>query len=138
MDFMKPATVREGIKWLPDKKIDVLFVTLNKSDKDYSPTTMYNDYFISETLFHWQSQSTTSDTSPTGQHYINHRLQGSKVLLCVRDNRKDPWGNSAPYSVLGFVDYVQHTGSKPMNVVWRLADEIPAKYINQTRKMLVG
>ena len=30
------------------------------------------------------------------------------------------------------------TGSKPMNVVWRLADEIPAKYINQTRKMLVG
>ena len=138
MDFMKPSTVREGIKWLPDKKIDVLFVTLNKSDKDYSPTTMYNDYSISETMFHWQSQSTTSDSSPTGQRYINHRIQGSKVLLCVREAKKDPWGNAAPYSVLGFVDYVQHTGSRPMNIVWRLSDEIPAKYLKQTRKMLVG
>ena len=138
MDFMKPSTVREGVKWLPDKKIDVLFVTLNKSDKDYSPTTMYNDYSISETMFHWQSQSTTSDSSPTGQRYINHRTQGSKVLLCVREDKKDTWGNPAPYSVLGFVDYVQHTGNKPMNVVWRLADEIPAKYIKQTKKMLVS
>ncbi len=138
MDFMKPSTVREGVKWLRDKKIDILFVTLNKSNKDYSPTTMYNDYSINETMFHWQSQSTTSSSSPTGQRYINHGTQGSKVLLCVREDKKDPWGNAAPYSVLGFVDYVQHTGSKPINVVWRLADEIPAKYIKQTRKMLIG
>ena len=56
LDFMKPSTVREGVKWLPEKNIDVFFVTLNKADKDYSPTTMYNDYSISEDLFHWQSQ----------------------------------------------------------------------------------
>lgn len=49
MDFMKPSTVREGVKWLPDKEIDVFFITLNKSDKDYSPTTMYQDYSINET-----------------------------------------------------------------------------------------
>ncbi len=138
LDFEKPSTVREGVKWLPDKKIDVLFVTLNKSDKDYSPTTMYNDYSINETMFHWQSQSTTSDTSPTGQRYIQHREKGSKVLLCVRESKKDQWGNAAPYSVLGFVSYIQHTGSRPMNVVWQLEEEIPAKYIKQTRKMLVS
>ena len=57
MDFMKPNTVREGTKWLEDKKVDVFFVTLNKSDKDYSPTTMYEDYSINEEFFHWQSQS---------------------------------------------------------------------------------
>lgn len=73
MDFMKPATVREGVKWLPDKQLDVFLVTLNKADKDYSPTTMYNDYSISESLFHWQSQSTTAENSPTGQRYIHHR-----------------------------------------------------------------
>ena len=56
LDYMKPSTVREGVKWLPEKKIDVFFVTLNKSDKEYSPTTMYNDYSINERLFHWQSQ----------------------------------------------------------------------------------
>lgn len=55
MDFMKPATVREGVKWLPEKQLDVFFITLNKSDKDYSPTTMYKDYSINESLFHWQS-----------------------------------------------------------------------------------
>ena len=53
MDYMTPNNVREGVKWLPDKQVDVLFITLNKSDKDYSPTTMYNDYSINEHLFHW-------------------------------------------------------------------------------------
>lgn len=28
-----------------------------------SPTTMYNDYSINESLFHWQSQSTTAENS---------------------------------------------------------------------------
>ena len=138
LDFMKPATVREGVKWLPDKKLDVLFVTLNKSDKDYSPTTMYQDYSINKTLFHWQSQSTTSDRSKTGQRYIHHRAEGSRILLCVRDAKKDAWGGTASYSVLGFVDYVQHTGSNPMSITWRLAAEIPAKYIRQTNKLIVS
>lgn len=44
LDFLKPATVREGVKWLPEKQLNVFFVTLNKADKDYSPTTMYKDY----------------------------------------------------------------------------------------------
>ena len=52
LDFLKPATVREGVKWLPEKQLDVFFVPLNKADKDYSPTTMYKDYSINESLFH--------------------------------------------------------------------------------------
>ncbi len=46
LDFMKPSSLREGVKWLPEKQLDIFFITLNKSDKDYSPTTMYNDYSI--------------------------------------------------------------------------------------------
>lgn len=93
MDFMKPSIVREGVKWLPDKNIDVFFITLNKSDKDYSPTTMYQDYSINETLFHWQSQSTTNAEGKVGQRYINHRKNGSKVLLFVREFKNDIYGN---------------------------------------------
>jgi len=37
-DFLKPATVREGVKYLPFKNVNIFFITLNKSDKDYSPT----------------------------------------------------------------------------------------------------
>ncbi len=136
MDFMKPNTVREGVKYLPDKKADVLFVTLNKSDKDYSPTTMYNDYSINEVLFHWQSQSTTSDTSTTGQRYINHRKTGDRELIFVRECKNNKLG-AAPYTFLGIADYVSHEGSKPMNVVWKLREPIPAKYIKKTNKLVV-
>lgn len=138
MDFMKPNTVREGVKWLPEKETDVFLITLNKSDKDYSPTTMYNDYSINEILFHWQSQSTTADTSTTGQRYIHHKERGSKVLLFVREFKNDTFGNTAPYTFLGTANYVKHNGSKPMNVTWKLDKPIPAKYLKKTNKLVVG
>lgn len=138
MDFMKPNTVREGVKWLPEKETDVFFITLNKSDKDYSPTTMYKDYSINEILFHWQSQSTTTDTSTTGQRYIHHKERGSKVLLFVREFKNDTFGNTAPYTFLGTANYVKHNGSKPMNVTWKLDKPIPAKYLKKTNKLVVG
>ncbi len=137
MDFMNPNSVREGVKWLPDKQIDVLFVTLNKSDKDYSPTTMYNDYSINEQLFHWQSQSTTTDTGSVGQRYINHRKRGSRVLLFVREFKSDMVG-AAPYTLLGIANYVKHSGSRPMNITWKLDKPIPAKYLKKTNKLVVG
>jgi superfamily II DNA or RNA helicase len=139
MDFMKPNTVREGVKWLPEKQLDVFFVTLNKSDKDYSPTTMYNDYSINESLFHWQSQSTTAADSPTGQRYIYHRDRGIKVLLFVREFKTDRITNSAEaYTYLGTASYVAHTGSKPMNIIWHLDRPIPAKFLKKTNKLVVG
>lgn len=139
LDFMKPSTVREGVKWLPEKKIDVFFVTLNKSDKDYSPTTMYNDYSINERLFHWQSQSTTADTSPTGQRYIHHRERGSRVLLFVREFKTDRiTGGAQAYTYLGTAKYVKHEGSRPMNITWSLDQPIPAKYLKKTNKLVVG
>ena len=139
MDFMKPSTVREGVKWLPDKHLDVFFITLNKSDKDYSPTTMYNDYSINETLFHWQSQSTTDEKSKTGQRYIHHKELGSKILLFVREFKSDRLSkNAEAYTFLGLANYVKHEGSKPMNITWRLKNPIPAKFLAKTNKLVVG
>ena len=139
LDFLKPSTVREGVKWLPDKQLDAFFVTLNKADKDYSPTTMYNDYSINESLFHWQSQSTTAENSATGQRYIHHRERGSKVLLFVREFKSDRITNGAEaYTYLGTSSYVSHTGSRPMNVTWELDRPIPAKFLKKTNKLVVG
>ena len=139
MDFMKPATVREGVKWLPEKNLDVFFITLNKADKDYSPTTMYNDYSINSELFHWQSQSTTAENSPTGQRYIHHVERGSRILLFVREFKTDRLSNSAAaYTFLGTATYVKHDGSRPMNITWRLDQPIPAKYLKKTNKLVVG
>ena len=139
MDFLKPATVREGVKWLPEKQLDVFFVTLNKADKDYSPTTMYKDYSINESLFHWQSQSTTAADSPTGQRYIHHRERGSKVLLFVREFKTDRIsGGAEAYTFLGTANYVKHEGSRPMNITWKLDRPIPAKFLKKTNKLAVG
>lgn len=137
LDFMKPNTVREGTKYLPDKKADVHFITLNKAEKDYSPTTMYEDYSINEMLFHWQSQSTTSKDSPTGQRYINHHSMGVYELLFVREFKQNKLG-AAPYTFLGTADFLSVGGSKPMNITWRLHKPIPAKYLRKTNKLVVG
>lgn len=117
--------------------LDVFFVTLNKSDKDYSPTTMYQDYSINETLFHWQSQSTTAANSPTGRRYIHHRELGTKILLFVREFKTDLAG-TAPYTFLGTASYVKHEGSHPMSITWKLDVPIPAKYLKKTNKLVVG
>ena len=135
LDYLKPSVVRQGVKWLPEKKLDVFINTLNKAEKDYSPTTMYNDYSINEWLFHWQSQSTTSDTSPTGQRYIHHAEMGSKVLLFVREYESDIVG-TAPFTFLGLAEYKSHEGSKPMSIVWQLRAPIPAKFIKKTNKLI--
>ena len=139
LDFLKTSSVREGVKWLPGKNLDIFFVTLNKADKDYSPTTMYNDYSINENLFHWQSQSTTAETSSMGQRYIHHDERGSKVLLFVREFKSDRiTGIAEAYTYLGTAHYVSHEGSRPMNITWRLDNPIPAKFLKKTNKLVVG
>lgn len=130
----KPRDCREGVKYLENINTDVLLVTLNKSDKDYTPTTLYEDYSINEQLFHWQSQSTTSEASKTGMRYI----QGtSKILLFVRET-KNVNNVAESYSLLGLCDYVSHTGSKPMSITWKMRRNIPAKFLKRTNQLLIG
>jgi superfamily II DNA or RNA helicase/HKD family nuclease len=88
---------REGVLHLEEPKLDAFFVTLHKTEGAYSPTTMYEDYAISERLFHWQSQNTTSIESPTGRRYIMHREEGYTPLLFVREHKRLPSGLAAPY-----------------------------------------
>ncbi|MCL6515315.1 DUF3427 domain-containing protein [Alicyclobacillus sp.] len=129
--------MREGVVHLPDRNLDVLFITLNKADKDFSPSTMYQDYAISDVLFHWQSQNATSPDSQTGRRYIHHREQGGRVVLFVREFKHDAAG-SLPYTYLGTAEYVRHSGSRPMNIVWRLHRPLPAKLWRETNKWVVG
>lgn len=134
LGYHQPNTMREGVKYLENINSDVFLITLNKTEKHYSPTTMYKDYSISDTLFHWQSQNTTSEASPTGQRYINQRALGSNILLFVRETKKAGSGAS-PYTFLGLADYVSHEGSRPMSIIWRLRRPIPAFYLEVTNKL---
>lgn len=131
-----PSTMREGVAWCPDINTDILLVTLKKTDTDYSPTTMYRDFALSPELFHWESQSTTNADSPTGQRYINHRINGGHVLLFVRESRTNSMGTS-PYVFLGPVDYLSHEGSRPMAITWRLRRPMPTELFIASRAAAV-
>nr|WP_300083850.1 DUF3427 domain-containing protein [Propioniciclava sp.] len=128
--YRPPSQFREGVlkTTLNGRVVDAFFVTLNKSEAEYSPSTMYRDYPISPTLFHWESQSTTSVGSETGQRYITG---GSTVLLFVRQERKNEFG-TAPYTYLGTASHVSHTGERPIAITWRLATPMPPDLYSET------
>ncbi|MFD3156788.1 DUF3427 domain-containing protein [Haloimpatiens sp. FM7330] len=131
----KKPSQREGVKYFKKEKIDAFFITLNKSERDYSPSTMYEDYAISENLFHWQSQSTTSVESQTGQRYINHRKTGNKILLFVREYNKVN-GITSSYYFLGTANYISHRGDRPISFTFRLDNEMPVKLLNKASKVI--
>lgn len=124
--FRNRPIQQTGVLHLKDRKMDVFFVTLQKSEDEYSPTTMYEDYLISHDLFHWQTQSNTSEQSSTGQRYIRHGELGYTPLLFVRETKNLPSGLSAPYYFLGPCQYVSHSGSRPISITWRLTHPVPA------------
>ncbi|WP_267243837.1 DUF3427 domain-containing protein [Streptomyces sp. PR69] len=121
-----PGHFREGVKWCESIRTDALLITLEKDAKDFSPQTRYRDYAMSDSLFHWESQNQTSETSPTGIRYQTHATQGSHVLLFVRRYKKTDIGGPQPWMLLGPANYVEHKGSKPMGVTWELRHEMPA------------
>jgi superfamily II DNA or RNA helicase len=135
MGVVDPGSVREGVKYIPEKHMDVLFVTLNKSEKYYSSTTMYNDYAIDQTMFHWETQSTVSPSSPTARRYFGSPGNGNTVLLFVREFRENLLGAS-PYIFMGSVSYKSHSGSNPVRIIWELERPVPKRYLETMNNML--
>jgi superfamily II DNA or RNA helicase len=125
-----PHGIREGVAFDQATKSDLFFVTLQKTEKHYSPTTRYRDYAISPELFHWESQSTTSVASRTGQRYLRHREQGTHILLFVRETRRED-GSAQPYVFLGPADYVTHSSERPIAITWRLRTPMPPDLFQQ-------
>jgi hypothetical protein len=111
---------REGVYFARDVPADLLAFTLDKTVGQFSPTTRYQDYAISRELIHWESQSTTRASSPTGQRYQRHVALGSHVLLFARLNVEE-----RAFHFLGPATYVRHAGEQPMAVTWRLRHALP-------------
>ena len=124
----KMQGVAAGVFSIDENNTELLFVTLNKSEKDFSPSTQYNDYFISEHRFHWQSQNTMSHSN-AGSRYANQHSSGRRFLLFVREDKKDGFGNTSPYYCMGLLNYVSSHGNYPMNIEWELQKPAMARFI---------
>ncbi len=136
--FEKKSSSREGVLNIKEKNTELLFVTLEKTEDKYSPTTMYDDYAINENLFHWQSQNSTKPESPKGKSYIEHKKDGKNIILFVRESNEDQNKKTMTYVCLGKVTYKSHYGSQPMSITWELETNIPPFLWKNIAKMAVG
>jgi len=126
---VKMQGAASGVFNLPEHNATLLFVTLNKSEKDFSPSTQYNDYLINEEYFHWQSQNTDSHNNNGGRRYTEQAQTKNKIILFVREEKKDGFSNTSPFHCFGLVDYVSSHDDFPMNVKWKLQKPAMAQYL---------
>ena len=126
-----------GVLWDKPTRTDLLFVTLEKSDADYSPTTRYADYPISPTLFHWESQNSASPATPAGRRYIEQRKRGTNVIVFVRERKRGGRGETLPYHCLGRARYRGHESERPMKIRWELERPMPG-WLYQAGKVVAG
>lgn len=128
----KPGHFREGVKYVADLNVDVFFINLIKTDEKFSPTTMYRDYPISQSLFHWQSQSTTSANTPPGAVTLTEPARYS-YLFGTSSREFGP----IPYMFLGPATIADHHGERPISITWKLDTPMPAEFFN-TAKLAAG
>lgn len=124
---------REGVKHFPEHNTDLLFVTLDKEGDKFTPTTRYHDYPISPSRFHWESQSTTTLSSKTGQRYLNHVELGGRILLFVREQPKNQFGLGTAFTLLGEANYHQHRGERPIQIEWDLVVPMPLELFERSK-----
>ena len=114
-----------GVLHFPEKKAYALLVTLKKAEKDFSETTRYKDYPISDTLFHWESQSKTKQHHVEGQNLIHHEERDYNIFLFVREKKKTDQ-LTMPYQFLGKVKQKDFYGERPISFIWELEHPMPA------------
>ena len=132
-DVTNPFRLQAGVYFHQQTKTDLLFITLEKSEKYYSPTTRYLDFAISDDLFHWESQANTSASSETAQRYFNHDASGSNVVLFIRKSRQDASRRTMPYFCAGTARYVEHRSERPVQITWRLDHKLPGDVFAEYR-----
>lgn len=136
--FERKSPSREGVAENTEIKTELLFINLIKSEENFSPTTMYDDYAINEFLFHWQSQNSAGPETSKGMSYINHHSTGKKILLFIREKANDEYGNTMGYVFIGDGTLKEYNGAKPMNIKWKLSEPMPHYLWKDAAKLRVG
>lgn len=113
-----------GVLALHDRKVELLFVTLDKRE-GYHERIAYHDYAISAERFHWQSQNSASPNTPAGRRYLESPRNGWRFQLFVRHAKGDP------YRACGPVALERSEGEKPMTIHWQLAIPLPLRLFQE-------
>jgi superfamily II DNA or RNA helicase/HKD family nuclease len=113
-----------GVYFSKELQTDLLFVNLKKDETHFSPSTMYRDFAISQSKFHWETQNATGPDTPTGRRYLAQSQGDSNVLLATRMNKFDEIGTAA-FTLLGKAQISACEGAFPMQVTLELERRMP-------------
>lgn len=113
-----------GVLPLADRKTELLFVTLDKSE-GYHDRIAYHDYAISAERFHWQTQNSAGPDTKSGRRYLESPGNGWQFQLFVRPSKGDA------YRACGRVSLEKAEGNRPMSVIWRLESPLPARLFRE-------
>ncbi|MBK1881458.1 DUF3427 domain-containing protein [Luteolibacter pohnpeiensis] len=121
-----------GVISIKQTKLYLHFITFEKSEKHFSESTMYRDYPISQTRLHWESQSNTSQETPTGQNYIHHQQRGYTILFFARVRRSNGKLTSN-FTFLGDGKFLTAKGDRPIAIEWQLSHSMPADFYHEAK-----
>jgi hypothetical protein len=128
----KKTPQQQGVLRLEDQRREILFVTLDKSDRGFSPTTRYRDFAISREEFHWETQNSVSAESETARRYADHAARGWSIHLFAQSAK------GQPFAYLGPVHHARSEGTRPIAIVWRLEHPLPAGLFQQYATLAGG
>jgi len=128
-----PGQTGVGVLHNSELKVYAHLVTFRKVEKDFTPTTLYKDYPISLVQLHWESQSTATQSTPTGQNYIHFKKRGYTILFFARLEKQID-GVAAPFVYLGPTSQLlSYEGNRPIRMVWELEYPMPAALFEEAR-----
>ena len=113
-----------GVLPLTSRKIELLFVTLDKSE-GYHDRISYHDYAISAERFHWQTQNSAGPDTPSGRRYLESSTNGWQFQLFVRPRKGEA------YRACGRATLESAEGDRPMSIVWKLETPLPARLFRE-------
>ena len=120
----KRSPFQAGVLPLKERKMELLFVTLDKSE-GYHQRITYRDYAISIDCFHWQTQNSAGPDTPAGRRYLESPGNGWRFQLFVRKTKGEP------YLACGLVSLDHAEGKKPMTIYWKLNVPLPLRLFQE-------
>lgn len=123
-----PNSLREGVVNIKDSYY--IFINLHKDEKKVKESQLYNDEILTPDILQWESQSTTTVKSPTGQNLINIGKNKYKMHIFVRKYSKDK------FYYIGKAKPIEYSGEKPIRFILKLENTLPLNLFNDFTRIV--
>jgi Domain of unknown function (DUF3427) len=114
-----PEQFHHGIRRLGIRGFELLYFLFDRFQFFQAGYCWHVSSTTSVSVFHWQSQSQTSEESDAGRRYVEQAKNGWTFLAFVRPTVEEE------FVAIGRMEYESHTGSRPMSITWRLSVVAP-------------